>query len=140
MDRDPSPAARESLRIVGQIIDAVGGRDVSRLIELTDPDVEWRSFLAELMGGGVYRGHDGIRQYVKDLDDAWEIFEIYMDDGIEVGQMVLMLGRIRYRGRESKVETESSAGWLIKLREGRMVFVRALRDPEAVLEAAARRD
>jgi ketosteroid isomerase-like protein len=128
----------ESLKIVDQVIDAVARRDVSRLIELTDPEVEWRSFLAEISGGGVYRGHDGIRHYVKDLDDAWEIFEPQIDEGIAVGAMALMIGRIRYRGRGSQVETEAQAGWLMKFREGRVLLVRAVRDPETVLEAAAR--
>ena len=48
-------------------MDALSPRDLSRLIALSDPEIEWHSFFAELGGGGVYRGHSGTRRYIDDL-------------------------------------------------------------------------
>jgi hypothetical protein len=42
-------------------MDALSQRNVSRLISLADPEVEWRSFFAIGESGGVYPGHDGTR-------------------------------------------------------------------------------
>ena len=67
--------SRENVKLADDLIAAVSRHDLGRLIELTDPDVEWHSFLAQLSEGGVYRGHAGMRQYVSDVDDAWEVFQ-----------------------------------------------------------------
>src|SRR4051812_8565987 len=125
----------QSLRLATEIVEAVGRRDVSRLIELTDPDVEWRPFASGLMEDGVYRGHDGIRQYVRDLHDAWELLSADVDDGLAVGTTVLLVGRLRYRGRGSGVEMENAAGWAIKFQDGRLISMRAFRDPERAIQA-----
>ena len=127
----------QNLRLATEITDAVARRDVPRLIELTDPDVEWRPFATGLMEEGVYRGHDGIRQYVRDLDDAWELLRADVDDGLAIGASVLLVGRLRYRGRGSGVETENTAGWAIKFRDGKLISMRAFRDPEHVIAALA---
>ena len=72
--------SQENVALVGELIAAVERQDLSRLIELTDPDVEWHSFMAELGEGGVYHGHDGMRRYVSDLSDAWEFLSTDVDD------------------------------------------------------------
>jgi ketosteroid isomerase-like protein len=127
--------SQENAQLVRETIDAVARQDLSRLIELTDPDVEWHSMFAQLGEGGVYRGHDGMRRYVKDLGDAWEFLRTQIDGSLAVGDVVLVVGRLRYRGKGSGVETESPAGYVTKFREGRMVYMRAFREPEQALLA-----
>ena len=106
--------AHENVAMAGLILDALAQRDVERLVDLSDPDVRWHSFFAEVAfgAGGGYRGHDGIRQYVSDLNDAWEIVRADVDDGLGVGDIALLVGRIHYRGKASGVETASPAGWM----------------------------
>jgi ketosteroid isomerase-like protein len=127
-----------NVRLARDVVDAVARRDLQRLLELTAPDVEWRPFATGLMEEGVYRGHDGIRRYVSDLDDAWEVLRAEVEDGLAVGATVLMTGRLRYRGRGSGVETEHAAGWVVKFRDGRLVSMQAFRDPERALETLGR--
>jgi ketosteroid isomerase-like protein len=125
--------SRENVELARQLLDAVARRDLSRLIALTDPDVEWRSFFA-LGEGGVYRGHDRMRQYVHDLSEAFEHLRPEPTDLLDAGDIVVGVGRIHYRGRESGVETESPAGWMFKFRGGKVVCFRAFREPEQALE------
>ena len=127
--------SQENVEIVRAAIDAVARQDLTRLIELADPEVEWHSFLAQLGEGGVYRGHDGLRQYVEDLRDAWEFLRTDVDDFLAVGAVVVVVGRLRYRGKGSGVETESAAGYVTRFRDGRLVYMRAFRDPEEALMA-----
>lgn len=124
---------RAEFDVAGELVDAVARRDLPRLLELTDPDVEWRPFATGLLEEGVYRGHDGIREYVHDLDEAWDVLRAEVDDGLTVGAVVLLVGRLHYRGRGSGVETSSRAGWVIRFREGRLVSMRAFRDPEQAI-------
>ena len=116
-------------------MDVLATRDVARVIELADPQVEWHSFFAELAERGVYRGYEGTERYMRDLTEAWESVRADVDDGLGVGNVAILVGRIHYRGRGSGIETESPAGWLLKFREGRVVYFRAFRDPEQALEA-----
>jgi ketosteroid isomerase-like protein len=127
-----------NVELAGRVLDALARRDVSRLVDLSDPEVQWHSFFAEVAfgQGGGYHGHDGIRQYVSDLNDAWEIVRADVDDGLGVGDIALLVGRIHYRGKASGVETASPAGWMFKFRDGRVLRFRAFRDPAHVLEAA----
>jgi ketosteroid isomerase-like protein len=129
--------SHENVTWAVQVLDALERRDVSLLTALTDPEVEWHSFFAEVaMGkGGRYHGHDGIRQYVSDLNDAWEIVSGEVDDALGVGDIALLVGRIHYRGKTSGVETASPAGWIFRFRKRRVILFRAFRDPDQTLVA-----
>jgi ketosteroid isomerase-like protein len=131
--------SQDNLALAHDVIDAVERRDLDRLIELTDADVEWRSaFVAGT--GGVYRGHAGMREYVKDMLDAWEIVRLDVDHEIGVGNIVLFVGRIHYRGKGSGVEAESQSGYMLKFRKGRVVTFRPFQEPESALEAVGLRE
>jgi ketosteroid isomerase-like protein len=126
--------SQANLLLAHEVIDAVERRDAERLVELTDSDVEWRSaFVAGKEGG--YRGHAGMREYVTDMNDAWDIVRLDVDHEIGVGDVVVFVGRIHYRGKGSGVEAESESGYMLKFRDGRVVTFRPFRDPEAALEA-----
>jgi len=127
--------SQENLEKALATVVAVAQMDVAALLELTDPEVEWHSFLAQLGEAGVYRGHDGIRQYVQDLQDAWEVFQATVEDTIAIGNVVLIVSRLRYRGKGSGVDAASPAGHMVKFREGRIVLMRSFRDPENALTA-----
>jgi len=126
--------SQEILERGREVLRVLSDGDFASLVALTDPEVEWRSFFAELSEGGVYRGHDGMRQYGEDLRDAWEMVRAEPDDGIAVGNVVLFVGRIHYRGKGSGVEDATAAGWVLRFRDRKVVSFRAFRDPEGALE------
>ena len=126
--------SQENMAVIKQVIDAIAKFDASRLIALTDPNVEWHSFFA-LGEEGVYRGHDAMRKYADDLKEAWDVLRVDIDDGMEAGDIALLVGRIHYRGRGSGVETDARTGWMFKFRDGRVLCFRAFREPEKVFEA-----
>ena len=132
--------SQETVELARQVMDALSRRDLESLIAFADPEVEWHSFFAELGEEGVYRGHDGTRRYVSDLNDAWEIVRADVDDGVGAGDVAVLVGRIHYRGKGSGAETESPAGWMLKFRNGKMLRFRAFRDPEQALEAVGLRE
>ena len=126
----------QPVELAREVMKALSQRDLPRLIDFADPEVEWHSFFAELGEGGVYRGHEGTRRYLKDLSEAWEIVRADVDDGIAVGDVTLLVGRIHYRGKGSGAEDETPAGWMLKFRHGKVLRFRAFRAPERALEAA----
>ena len=130
----------QTVELGREVMEALGERDLARLIAFADPEVEWHSFFAELGEGGVYRGHAGTRQYVSDLSDAWEMVRADVDDTLGVGDVAVVVGRIQYRGKGSGLETETPAGWMLKFHQGRLTCFRAFREPEEALEAVGLRE
>jgi ketosteroid isomerase-like protein len=126
--------SQENVQMARKVLDAFGRRDSALLVAMSDPEVEWHSFFA-LAEGGVYRGHDGARRYMRDLDDAWEIGRAEVDGGLSAGDVAVLVGRIHYRGRGSGVESASPAGWMFKFRNGKVLCFRAFREPAQALEA-----
>jgi uncharacterized protein len=126
--------SQETIELARQVMEALGKRDLSALLDSADPEVEWHSFFAQLGEGGVYRGHNGTREYMRDLGDAWEIVRADVDDAIAVGDVAVLIGRIHYRGKGSGIETETAAGWMLKFRGGKVICFRAFREPEETLE------
>lgn len=123
----------EHRELVDQLVDAVARQDVERLLELTDPDVEWQSVFAQLREGGLYRGHDGIRQYMADLADTAEALQSVIEGFLSVGATIVAVGRLTYRGKGSGVETETAVGYFLRVRDGRALQLRVFRDPEEAL-------
>ena len=115
-----------------EVIAAVKSQDASRLVELTHPDVEWHPLLV-LAGSEGYRGHDGVRRYIEDIADALEFIYADVDDAISVGELVVLVGHFHYRGKASGVDTKSPGGLVVRFREGRVIYMRAFRDPEQSL-------
>ena len=126
--------SQEIVKLAREVLAALGTRDPSHLIALSDPEVEWHSFFA-LSEGGVYRGHDGTRRYMSDLTDAWEIGRAEVDDALGIADVAVLVGRIHYRGKGSGVESTSPAGWMLKFRNGKLIRFRAFREPAQALEA-----
>jgi hypothetical protein len=124
--------AQGNIGLAHEVIDAVERRDLGRLVELSDPEVDWRSAFAI---GGRYRGHAGLRNYVSDMNDAWEIVRLDVDHEFGIEDIVLFIGRIHYRGRGSGVEAESQSGYVLKFRAKKLLLFRPFQDPVRALEA-----
>jgi len=127
--------SQETLELAHDAMTALSRGDLVSLIAVADPEVEWHSVFAELGEGGVYHGHDGTRQFLRDLSEAWEVIRSDIDDGLAVGDVAVLVGRIHYRGKGSGIETETATGWMLKFREGKVIRFRAFREPAQALEA-----
>jgi ketosteroid isomerase-like protein len=123
-------------QLARDILELLSRGDAGPVNELADPGVEWHSFFAELADGGVYRGHEGTKRFMADINDAWDPVRGHVDAAHSADDTVVLVGRIHYRGRVSGVETEAPAAWLYKFRDGRVVLWRAFREPSEALEAA----
>lgn len=119
-------------------MEAIGRRDTDHLLALADPHVEWYSFLAA--GDGAYRGHDGVRQYIRDLTEVFDVGRPEVKQSLGAGDVVLLVGRIHYRGKGSGVESDVAAGWMMKFRHGKLICFRAFRNPERALATVGLRD
>ena len=126
--------SQENLEVVRRAFATFNARAVDDLVGLSDPDSEWLPFRAQLEGM-VYRGHEGIRQWVRDMDDDWEAFRIDPVEFHNRDDRIVVIGHVQALGRTSGVDVDSEAGFLFELRGGRIVRVVSYSDPAAALEA-----
>jgi ketosteroid isomerase-like protein len=129
--------SQANVDVVGRSFEAFNARDVNELVGLSTPDCEWLPFRAQLEGI-VYRGHDGIRRFVSDIDDDWERYQV---DPLEFhgrGERVAVVGQVRAVGRGS-VDIDSIAGFVFELRCGRIRYVTSHSSPEAARQAVGMR-
>ncbi len=118
--------------------DAYSRRDVEGLLEDLNPEVEWYSALSVLISGKatVYRGHEGLREWFRELDEAFDEIQVEYSEIRDLGDRVIAFGTIRTRGRESRVETTSPLAMVSDSRGGKAFRVRTYLDPDEALEAA----
>jgi ketosteroid isomerase-like protein len=133
--------SQENVEAVQAWVAALNREDLGALLKIADPSLEYVSYLASLSGGaGTYRGHDGIRQFLRDLTDAWEWFKVEVDEYRDLGERVLMIGRLRAKGATSGLEVAQGLAWLLDFREGtgpgRFMRVRYFPTTVEALEAA----
>jgi ketosteroid isomerase-like protein len=116
----------QNVEIVRRLYDAVARRDTVTVLELYDPDVEWdfsRHPYGHLIGGRVYRGHEGLRSFFGELHDAWESVEWDLVDLFDAGEHVILVVNQRARGRTSGAEVSGSAVGVWTFRKGKVVRV-----------------
>jgi uncharacterized protein len=133
---------RRTSRTSKRAIEAFKRRDIEAVLERLDPEVEWHPGIAAQVGGEVtvYRGHDGYRDLIRDLDEAFAEWDAEFSEIRDLGDRVLAIGRIRTRGRTSGAETESPICFLAKVKNGKAIRVRTYLDLDSALEAAGLRE
>ena len=130
--------SQENVEAFKRIADANNRRDVDAMLAELDPEVEWQSAVLGSMGGEatVHRGHDGIREMLRDLYEAFSEFHVQFTDIRDLGDRVVAFGRWITRGEESGVETTPPLASVVDFKNGKAIRVRSYLDPKEALEAA----
>jgi ketosteroid isomerase-like protein len=131
--------SQANVEIVRRSFEAFNARDVDELVGLSAEDCEWLPFRAQLEGI-VYRGHEGVRRFVSDMDEDWKAFRIDPLEFHDCGDRLAVVGRLSALGRGSSVEVDSLAGFVLELHRGRIRRVTSYSNPDAALEAMGLRE
>jgi ketosteroid isomerase-like protein len=111
-----------------------GSREID--YETIDPEVELHTPLSSTQGG-PYRGHDGFRDWIADIDEQFETWELRGEEWLPLeDDRLLVLGSIRAKGRGSGLELDQELAWLFTLRNEKMVRYDAFYDQDEGLRAA----
>ena len=105
-----------------------------------DPEIEFFGPTATVLNEGkCYRGHDGMRRYLRDAEALWEELELEPQKYREVGNHVVVLGRVRARARDG-LELDTPAAWVWRVEGGQDRLGLRLRRPrpDAPLAAGGR--
>jgi ketosteroid isomerase-like protein len=132
-----SQANGEALK---RVIEAYNRHDLGALLRELDTEIEWRPVLPVVLGGDstVYRGHDGVRQLLRDLDEVLAERRMDFSEIREAGDHVVATGSLRIRGKSSGALSESPFGCVAELRNGKAIRIQTYLDPSDALEHLGR--
>ena len=105
--------------LVQAAIDAYNVRDLERLRVLMTEDVELRPPVSALTGR-AYRGHDGIVEWLGDVDESFASAQIVPLELLDLGAKVLALTEFIVEGYESRLPLGSELGLVCDIADGRI--------------------
>ena len=125
------------IELVKAMFAAFAARDLETVLSLADPEIEFTTVTGEHAGRTEpYRGHDGLREYFRDVAAVWEELRLTPREFREEGGLILVTGKVSARSQRRTVT--GSTGWVWRVRDGKVVYVRvyaSAADAVAVLEA-----
>ncbi len=124
-----------NVAIVQRAFDAFSRRDVEGLVAACAEEIEFHLPTAQLTRVGLpYRGHEGIRTYVRDALRVWSELRLEPREYHETGDIVVALGRVYAWGAGRVVDTP--AAWVWRMRDGLAVRVDVFENTADALAAA----
>jgi uncharacterized protein len=111
--------SEENVEVVRRIIEATQRGDWDAAIEDYDQDVILDQ--SRMPGGGVYRGHEGLREFYGRWFGAWEDLRIEPERVIDAGNHVVDINETTGRGRSSGVVVKMRSANVWTIARGKVV-------------------
>jgi ketosteroid isomerase-like protein len=125
---------RSDIEVVQAVFAAFAERDLEAVLELAAPEIEFIAVTSDYAGRTEpYRGHEGIRQYFRDVAEVWDELRLTPTDYRMVGEQVLVTGRVSARSPARVVS--GSTGWVWRVRAGKVVRGRVYASAEDAVAA-----
>jgi ketosteroid isomerase-like protein len=124
----------DNIALVNALIDAINARDTERVLALVDPEVRFEPLRAGTEG--AYIGHDGMRRYMEDTRESFDLAVVTMSETFEIEDGVVGIGTFRVRGKGSGAEVEVPGAAVARYRDGLLTEFRDYGNRQKALEAA----
>jgi PAS domain S-box-containing protein len=129
VDAAPAPAARrrtassggpDPIAVVRGVFEAFASRDLPTILRLSRPDVVLRTFATSGLADrrAPYRGHDGLRTYIDDVDALWDELALTPLTFRQAQDSVIAFGRAE--GRRGASRVLASVLWVARLQRGQI--------------------
>jgi ketosteroid isomerase-like protein len=123
--------------LVGRLFHAFNQRDAVAIVALCAPEMEFLTVTGGEAGHDApYRGPDGLREYLADVERVWEALLITPGTVERQGNRLLASGRVYVRSRELGIR-DMPVAWIWDVEDGLFVRGEVFVDPA---EAIARFD
>jgi ketosteroid isomerase-like protein len=89
----------------------------------------------DILDAGEYRGRAGVERWLEDWASAWSEFSMEPEEFIDAGKCVVVVIRMRAKGRGSTVEVERQDAIVHEMRDGKVVRLDYYNNREDALKA-----
>ena len=122
---------REMARLGGEatakkLTAALNRFDVDAFADCCTADFEWFPAMPGTVESVSYEGREGVGGYLRDVLDTWEDLRVLAEEFRDLGDRVLMLGRMAGRGLGSGVPVDAPIGMVFDFRDGKISRIRSL--------------
>ncbi len=125
--------SQENVELHRRAVVAYNTHDLEAFTAYFDPSIEFHSAFAALVGG-VYHGHDGVREYFRDLEDAWgDEIRVEVEAFYDLGEDTLAFYLLHGRGRQSGAEVAMPLAQVIRWRDSLVVYFKVYAHREDAL-------
>jgi hypothetical protein len=122
-----------NVELTRHFIAAFNARHVDGLIAYCDPSVELHSSV-EVVGGGIYRDHDGIRRWHRDLKDVWrEEIRVESEAFFDLGENLLSFYALHWRVRSAAWRSPCPNASVASWRDGLLVYFKGYTDRQQAM-------
>jgi ketosteroid isomerase-like protein len=123
--------------VAKRAIDAYNRRDVDGLFaELATSDFVYYPAIVRALDGGGFRGREGVEQFNVDTSENWEELQSVAEEFRDLGDRVLVLGRLEGRGKGSGAPVDQPYAGILDFRGDRIWRSRVYFDQAEALRAA----
>jgi uncharacterized protein len=106
--------------------------DIEAALKPLDAQIEW-SEPAAFPGGGIYRGHDGVRRYLTQSREAWAEGTSEPEEFISAGNRIVVFVHARVRAKGSSEWQDVRLADVYTIRNGKAIQMRAFADRSEAL-------
>jgi ketosteroid isomerase-like protein len=132
--------SQDDVDLARRAFDALGRHDIEGFLAFVDPDVVFTSLVLEAEGG-VYRGHDGVRDWWRSLSSVFPDWRPEVQEVRQLGEHeVLICIRMRAQGMASRVAVDQTTWQVARSREGKVVEWHFYRTETEAMKAVELRD
>ena len=126
-----------NVELVRRLYESFEERDLEGMLALVSPTME---FLPQVTASIVdrtepYVGHEGLRRYFEDAGRVWKQLDIIPHEYHDLGDRVLVLGRVYARGEGGYI-SDSPAAWLWRIEDDLIAYGRVFTNRAEAFEAA----
>jgi uncharacterized protein len=132
--------SEENVEIVRRSLDAFNRGDVEAALADLDPEVEGIDDPRVPGGDRIGRGQTEVKRYFESLSRYWESVRLVPERIVDLGDDVLVLGRMTARTRRGGPEIERVLDQMVTLRDGKIIRNRIFSTRDEALEAAGLRE
>ena len=131
--------SQQNVEIVRALIAAWNARDREAFMKFQHPDVEM-TLPRNLLEGGSYRGHEGVRRAFNDAVESWEVNRVRVERMDAVDDLVVMLGRAFNIARGGGPSVDYELAILMRVCDGQIIESRSFLTHAEALETAGLRE
>jgi ketosteroid isomerase-like protein len=121
--------------LVQRFMDLVVAQNTTALAEMLDPEVVWFGTRGGLDQSQVLRGSAAVLDYMLEIQEPWEEFDVEIERIIEAGDAVVVFLRETGRARHGP-EVQNDTAMILKMRHERVVEITGYLDRDEALRAA----
>ena len=104
--------SQEMVEVVRVVAEAWNRDDRDAWLAAWDEAAEFYPLRSQLEGR-LYRGREGLRNFMTELDEDWDYARFEVDEIRDAGDQVVALAHFRARGRASRVELHYPIGIIV---------------------------